>query len=86
MIDLEGNDLEVGTHYIVPAGSNCLCIVVYSHETKSSYIFKATVKAPPFPDKLYTWRRQFPKYNNLKNLPVIKANITLLNQIGIRWY
>ena len=86
MIDLEGNDLEVGTHYIVPAGSSCLCLVVYSHETESSYIFKSIGKSGPLPNKLYSWRRQFPKYINTGNLPVIKANITLLNQIGIRWY
>ena len=83
MKDLEGNELEVGKHYIVPSNSSSLCICVFSHETAGSYIFRPTVRPDNVLNKLFSWKRQITKYNSNQNIPVLSAPQSILTTLGI---
>lgn len=83
MVDLEGNELEVGTVYILPGASNQLVYAKFSHETQSSYIFKYVKGSRQDLNYLYTWNRQISKWNNHTNVPVIKMSDALLKRLNI---
>lgn len=81
MKDLNGEELEVGAIYIVPGSQAHVVISKYSHETEYSFVFKGLTKVGNEPDltTIYSWKRVLSKWQNLKNIPVIKASQELID-------
>ena len=87
MIDLEGNQLEVGTIYHILGSGDKAVVCRYSHETEFSFIFKSintnigNVQGEPL---LYTWKRVINKYWSsgviMESLPVVKVSQTLIDK------
>jgi hypothetical protein len=82
MTDIEGNPLEVGEIYLLPAGQTRMILVKYSHETESSYIFKHIryemnigVKAA-----IYSWKRQVAKDDRFNTILAIKATPKMIER------
>ena len=82
MTDLEGNELEVGTIYVFPNGSNQIVLVKYSHETEKSYVFKwiriehaLGVKA-----RVYSCDRLVPKRGYINTALCFKATEAILQR------
>ena len=85
MLDLEGNELEVGTIYILPGATNYLTVARFSHETKSNYMFKSVnyARGNDTVGVLYSWRRQIPKGYSNKMIAAIKMSQELIDKYQV---
>ena len=82
MTDLEGNELEVGTIYVMPNGSNQMILTRFSHETAKSYVFKyiRCEAALGVTARVYTNDRLVPKRGRVNTALCFKATEAILQR------
>ena len=87
MLDIEGNELEVGVIYVIPGSTSRMVVGRFSHETASSFIFEPARignNCSIRDASLYSWKRQIPKWTAGNSIAVIRASQALIDRYAIK--
>lgn len=84
MVDINGEELEVGTIYLIPATSSLMTFGKYRNETEKTYVFDKVKHNNDFPTfVLNSWKRIMTKWHNQTTLAVYKASQELIDRYGL---